>query len=344
MIKVGIIGATGLTGEILLKILINHPKVKLSYLASEHAADVEFSSVCPNLKGLVQQRCKQADIKRIATSSDIIFLAKPEKTSMFYAPELFQLNKKIIDFSADFRLREPTLYEKWYKQTHTCPELLEHVTYGLTELNKDKIKDSTFIANPGCYPTAAILALAPLLIEDIIDPDKIKINSLSGLSGAGRTHKKEPDNLFVSCYGDVRAYKIGIHPHLPEILQELKKIANKDVKIEFIPHIIPLDRGIYTTIYANLKLNLSKNQLTSLYKDFYSGSFFIRIFEEPYEIRIKNVVNTNFCDISFYVKPEDSELVIFSTIDNLGKGAAGQAVQNMNVMFGLEETLGITYF
>ncbi|MDO8733963.1 MAG: N-acetyl-gamma-glutamyl-phosphate reductase [Elusimicrobiota bacterium] len=328
MINVAIVGAKGYAGEELIKILLKHSKVKITSLSGR--MDGKPKHICemyPYLEGKLDIFCEDIDEKKIAENADIIFTALPHMVSMEIVSKFITLGKKVIDLSADFRLKDPVVYEKWYKTKHTNSELLEKAVYGLCELYRKKIKKAKLLANPGCYPTSIILGCYPAIKEKIVKKKGIIIDSKSGYSGGGREfvkNYKEPN-----CY----AYQVGgIHRHIPEIEQELK------CQITFTAHIIPQERGMLSTIYLQLKKEISSSEIMQVYRNFYKGEPFVRIVESA---QTKNVVNTNFCDIAVNVDARTNNLIITSAIDNLVKGAAGQSVQNMNIMFGIDEKEGL---
>lgn len=341
-IHVGIIGATGHTGEVLIELLLNHPNVKITHLynsgKNSPSAQV-ISDVFPKFKNRLDLICKKPDWAEIKKDCDLVFLALPHTISMKFVPKLLSLGKKIIDLSADYRIKNVLVYEKFYQVSHQDKENLREAIYGLPELNRAKIKTASLIANPGCYPTCAILSLAPLLALNLVDTDSIIIDAKSGVSGAGK--KLEKDYLFSEIQGDFRAYKVNVHQHAPEIDQVLSTISGKKVQVTFVPHLLPIERGILETIYlkklpgAKLKIR----SLVELYKKFYKGEPFMRIKPEGVFPRIKDVAKTNFCDIG--IKDFGQNIIIIGVIDNLLKGASAQAVQNMNIMYKLPEASGL---
>ncbi len=344
MINVGIVGATGYAGEELIDILLRHPDVKIANLSAKIDKPQNISEIFPKLKGRIALVCTQPDIKEIIRKCDLIFLALPHSVSMEMAPELLSAGKKVIDLSADYRLKDTKIYEQFYKTKHKDKDNLSKAVYGLPELYRAKIKVTQFIANPGCYPTAAILALAPLVAFNLIDSGSIIIDAKSGVTGAG---KKVAENfLFSEVNEDFKAYKVDTHQHAPEINQELSKLASQKINATFVPHLLPLSRGILETVYVKRKKipasvrgryasgGKSKN-LINLYKKFYKKEPFVRVREEGDFPKIKDVVHTNFCDIG--VKDSGDTIIIIAAIDNLLKGASGQAVQNMNIMYKFPE-------
>ena len=340
MINVGIIGVTGYVGEELIDVLLNHPQARIVNLSIRKDAPMHISKIHPKFKDRLDLVCNLPDIKEIASKCDVVFLALPHTVSMGIAPKLLQAGKKVIDLSADYRLRDTKIYEKFYNARHTDKTHIQDAVYGLPELNRLKIKSAALIANPGCYPTVSILALAPLVALGLVDPDSIVIDAKSGVTGAGR--KVSEGLLFSEINEDFKAYKVNSHPHAPEIDQELSGLAGKKLKVIFVPHLLPLSRGILATIYAQKSHKVTKSQshkLTDLYKKFYKKEPFVRIKEEGNYPRLKDVAGTNFCDIA--IKEEAGKVIIVAAIDNLLKGASGQAVQNMNIMYKFPETSGL---
>ncbi|MDR1695792.1 MAG: N-acetyl-gamma-glutamyl-phosphate reductase [Endomicrobium sp.] len=339
MIRAGIVGITGYTGEELLKILSKHPQVKISGLYGRVTSETrDLKDIYPGFSGL-NLKIEPLDAQKIAATCDVVFLALPHAVAFEVVPHLLNAKVKVIDLSADFRLTRPDVYEKWYKVNHTAKEFIEKSVYGLSELNSDRIKNASLIANPGCYPTTIILGCAPAVKNDIADLNGIIIDSKSGISGAGRKSTKE---YYEKEHPNFRAYKIaGGHRHIPEIEQELSILSRRDVTISFTPHIMPVERGMLSTIYVNLKKKISTAEIIETYKDFYKGKAFVKILDEGVLPGIKDAVNTNYCEIGMKADARTNRLVIVSVIDNLIKGASGQAVQNMNIMFGLEETEGL---
>lgn len=337
MIKASIIGASGYSGAELVKILLRHKEVKIEKLFANASAGKQIDAIYPWFDKRIDATLEtySADAAR---ASDVVFIALPSGEAMNMVPELFERGKKIIDLGGDFRLQESSLYEKFYRHDHTAKNLLPQAVYGLPEWNHDKIKSAKLVANPGCYPTSAILPLAPVLKEGLIDEHGIAISSLSGVSGAGRSSNVELS--FTEINESVKAYKVGVHQHTPEINSTLKAITGKNISVTFVPHLLPITRGIYTSIYAPLKKNVTAQEISSAFKQYYSATPFVR-YSDSAVPEIKNVNDTNYIDIGFHVYPENNQLILFSAIDNLIKGAAGQAVQNMNIMFGYDESEGL---
>lgn len=334
-IKAGIFGISGSAGHKLVEILVSHPYVEITsgYVAPDEE-NQDIGEIIPKVKNVIGIECKnEIDWKEVEKNCDVVFLALPHSVSMKYVPQLMKLNKKVIDLSADFRFKNLPLYEKWYKK-HECPEFVEKAVYGLPELYREEIINASLIGNPGCYPTSIILGTFPLIKEGLIEANIIA-NSVSGVTGAGR--KPSENNIFINCNENIKAYKIGQHRHQPEIEEILKEAGNGNYKVLFVPHLAPYDQGILSTIYLKAKKEIKEDEIVSLYNEFYKNEPFVRIMEYGVSPSVKNVRDTNFCDIGF--KITDDFIVVMSAIDNLVKGASGQAIQNMNIIYGLEETL-----
>jgi len=338
MLKIGIYGASGYTGQELLKILIRHTEADVVALTSRKFKGIPISDIYPVFKDLTNKKYIDASPKDVASLCDVVFLAVPHGEAMEVAPLFLKEGKKVIDLSADYRLRDVEIYEKWYKK-HTSPELIPRAVYGLPELYRKDIIGANLIANPGCYPTGAILGLAPVLKEKCIDISSIIIDSKSGMSGAGR--ELSIGSLFCEVNEGFKAYKICAHRHIPEIEQELGLLAGIDITVSFVPHLIPANRGILSTIYATLQKDVSASDLVDLYKKFYKDEIFVRIYDEGTYPNISSVRGSNYCDIGLALDGRTGRVVIIAAIDNLIKGAAGQAVQNMNLMCGLPEDMGL---
>lgn len=336
MYKVGIIGATGYTGQVLVSLLLNHPDVEITVLTSNTHAKKRFSDIFPSFLGLCDKRLipTQENLRGIC---DVYFLCLPHGSSMEKAKELYDGKCLIVDLSADFRFEDVKLYEAYYT-AHKAPELIEYSVYGLPEIYRGKIKGKKLISNPGCYVTSALLALYPILKTKKIE-GCIFIDSKSGVSGAGRELKM--GSLFCEVSEGLRAYNVGTHRHEPEIQKEVKKI--QDVKITFVPHLVPTNRGILTTIYGRIKGGISTSELIDIYEKEYASEFFIKVLGENMIPDTRFVRFSNFCHIGLHAF-EDGRFVVISAIDNLIKGASGQAVQNMNIALGLEEKKGLTSF
>jgi N-acetyl-gamma-glutamyl-phosphate reductase len=340
MIKAGIIGATGYAGQQLVSLLINHPEAEIRFVSSNSYAGQLFSDIYPQFyKILDMPLLSTEEAKEAMDTVDVVFTALPSGLVFELADVALEKGTKLIDFSADFRLDDADVYEEWYKTEHTARHLIEKQVYGLPELWRDKIKGTDLIANPGCYTTASILAVSALLREEgLIDPDHIIIDAKSGITGSGR--KKDYSLLYAEAGESVKAYGIAHHRHTPEIEQELTKVAGRDIQVQFTPHLMPMKRGILATIYVDLKKDVTEDELYAVYEKYYGNEKFVRIRRGMCETRF--VVGTNYCDISVRVDSRTHRAIITSCIDNMIKGAAGQAVQNMNVVFGLDEGEGLS--
>jgi len=336
--KIGIIGATGYTGEELLRLLLRHPEVEVAALTSQKYAGLPIDQVFPSLMKHIQLKCEELSVERISQKVDFVFTAVPHKTAMETVPLFYRLGKKVVDLSADFRLKDPAVYERWY-QKHTATDLLPESVYGLPELHRERIRNAKIVGNPGCYPTGALIGLIPLVKKDLISLDGIVVDSKSGVSGAGRDVVL--DSLFCEVNEGVKAYKIFAHRHTPEIEQELSQLVQREIKVTFVPHLIPMDRGILSTLYVRLTKKLKTEELLNAFQDFYRGEPFIRICPKGKLPNTKDVRGSNFCDIGGMVSEFDGRAVIVTAIDNLVKGASGEAVQNMNIMLGYPETMGL---
>ncbi|MCD6256632.1 N-acetyl-gamma-glutamyl-phosphate reductase [Candidatus Aerophobetes bacterium] len=329
--KISVIGATGYAGAELVRLLIQHPEVEIDKLTSESFAGKRFSEVYPAIKCDIV--CESLDIEKITSS--LVFTALPHGKSAQVVGKLLDRGMKVIDFSADFRLNNAKVYSSWYGVTHPREDLLSAAVYGLPELYRDKIRKARLVANPGCYPTSVILALAPLLKEKLIDKKDIVVDSKSGVSGAGRNPTLKTH--FPEVNENINAYQVTGHRHLPEMEQELSKIAEDKVTLTFIPHLIPVNRGIFSTCYANLTEKLTTEDLLDIYADFYKKEPFVEILPSGIFPSTKEVVWSNRCRIGLNVDKRSNKVVVLSAIDNLGKGASGQAIQNMNLICGFDE-------
>lgn len=339
MIKAAILGATGYAGIELVRLLTNHPEVSIEILGSQSFAGKKISEVYQNLERVLDKECSEVDIEEVA-KCDVAFTALPHGASKTVIPALIEAGIKVIDLSGDFRYDDVKVYEKWYGEEHSSPELLEESVYGLLELHRDKVKNARLIGNPGCYTTCSILGAAPLVASGIADFKNIIIDAKSGVTGAGRTTALPYQ--FCECTENTKAYKIATHRHTSEIEQELSKIAGEEIMVSFTPHLIPQKRGILSTIYINLKKPITTKEAVKIYKEYYKDEFFVRVKPEGSLPETKFVAGSNFVDIGVVVDERLQRAVVVSSVDNIVKGAAGQAVQNMNVMFGLDETLGLT--
>ncbi len=339
MIKVGVVGATGYAGAELVRILSGHPEAEITVLTSRQYAGVPFAKVYPAMTGVILHSCEEFDAASVCDRSDVVFTALPHKLPMEIVPDLIRRGKKVIDLSADYRFSDARLYESAY-QPHLSPELLSKTVYGLSEVYADAIGSAQLVGNPGCYPTSTLLPLVPLLENRLVESAGIIVDSKSGVSGAGRSpslavHFSEVNESF-------KAYKVAVHRHEPEIESILSKTAGTAVDITFVPHLVPMTRGMATTIYAGLPEGVAEKDIAACLCDYYAGRKFIRIDCDGRPPDTRNVRGTNCCDIGFVQDPHNRRLILMSVIDNLVKGAAGQAVQNMNLMMGIDETAGLS--
>jgi N-acetyl-gamma-glutamyl-phosphate reductase len=339
MLNVAIVGASGYTGLELIRILHCHPEVAVTCLTSEQSAGKRISEVFPTLRTRCDVVLENLEPVRVAEKADIIFTALPHKAAMEVVPTFLKLGKKVIDLSADYRLTDPAVYGEWY-ESHLNPANLKKAVYGLPEIRRAKIKGAKLVANPGCYPTSIILALAPLLKKGLIDLTSIIADSASGVTGAGRAAKV--DSLYCEVNEGYKAYGVGgVHRHTPEIEQELSLLAGSSLKVTFSPHLVPMDRGILSTIYATPKKKLTTEAIGTLYREFYDGEPFVRVLTKGNLPSTAFVRGSNFCDIAPLVDERTGRIILVSAIDNLVKGASGQAVQNMNLVCGFPETMGL---
>jgi len=340
MIKVGIIGAGGYAGETLTAILLRHPEVEIAWLISEEAhKGKKITELYPHFLKELDLTCQTlAELESNLSQVDLVFLALPHGIALNYVPKILEAGKRVIDLGADYRFQKHEVFKKWYGVEHNHPEYLKEAVFGLPELYREKIKKARLIGNPGCYPTAAILGAAPLLMNNLVDLDSLIIDAKTGISGAGRGTSLKTH--FCERHEGIEAYSVTNHRHMGEIEYQLSKVAGQELKVTFVPHLAPMNRGILATIYARLKKPVTSNQLTEIYKNSYKGEPFVRVFENKLP-NTKYVSGTNYCDIGIEVNEVTGKVIVLSAIDNLIKGAAGQAVQNMNIMHGFEETMGL---
>ncbi len=341
MIKAGIIGSTGYAGNELVRILLGHKDVEIVWFGSRSYIDQKYADVYRNMFQLVDNVCMDDNMEELADAVDVIFTATPQGLCASLVNDDILNKVKIIDLSADFRLKDVNVYEEWYKIIHKAPKYIDEAVYGLCEINRDKINENTrIIANPGCYTTTSILTLYPMVKEGIIDPDSIIIDAKSGTSGAGRGAKVP--NLFCEVNESMKAYGVGTHRHTPEIEEQLGYACGRnDIKLIFTPHLVPMNRGILVTSYANLKKCVTYDEVKAIYDKYYGNEFFIRVLEKDVCPETRWVEGSNFVDIGFKIEPRTNRLIMMGALDNLVKGAAGQAVQNMNLLFGLPENEGL---
>lgn len=338
-IKAAIVGVTGYVGQELFRILSVHPNVEISHITSVSYKGKKLSEIYENFMKISELKCSDADIEKIADEADVIFIALPHGLASKQINQSILDKCKVIDLGADFRLKDKEVYEKWYEVEHESTDLLEKAVYGLCELHRDEIKKASLVANPGCYTTCSILSLAPLLKEGLIDADSIIIDAKSGVTGAGRALNL--GTAYCEVNESTKAYKIASHRHTPEIEQELSLAAGKDITLSFTPHLIPMNRGILATIYAKLKQNVTYAQVKAVYEKHYSNEYFIRLKNEDVFPETKWVKGSNFVDIGFKIDRRTNNIIVIGAIDNLIKGAAGQAVQNMNILFDLDENTAL---
>lgn len=338
MVKVGVYGASGYTGQELLRLLLRHPQVEISAITSRQYKGLPLSQVSPGFQGLTSLTFTDQVPEEMVSHCDVVFLALPHSVAMQAAPLFYAAGKKVIDLSADFRLRDVRTYEKWYGK-HNAAELLSKAVYGLPELNRSAIAGCVLVANPGCYPTSVILGLAPLLKGHFIDPASIIVDAKSGVSGAGR--EPQAANIFCEVAEAFNAYNVGRHRHTPEMEQELSLLAGEDITISFTPHLLPVSRGILSTIYATRAKKASAAELLAVYQEFYGCEKFVTIYGEGLLPNISAVRGSNYCHLGLVVDDRTNRVVVVSVIDNLVKGAAGQAIQNMNILLGCPEDMGL---
>ncbi len=341
MINAGIVGGTGYTGVELIRILAHHPKVRITAVTSRSDKGVAVSELYPNLRGAVDCVFCEPDVKFLMESAcDVVFFATPNGTAMGMAPILLDAGIRVVDLSADFRLKDPEVWEKWYGEPHRCPELLEQAVYGLPETSRDQIAEGQLIACPGCYPTAVQLGFMPIIEADLVDSEHLIADVKSGLSGAGR--KAQVTALMSEVGESFKAYSASGHRHLPEICQELDRFSRHSVSLTFVPHLVPMIRGIHATLYATLR---DKDvDIQAIFEKRYATEIFVDVLPKGAHPRTGDVKGSNRCQIALHRPQNDQVIVVLSVIDNLVKGAAGQAVQCMNLSFGFDESLGLNAF
>ncbi len=339
MVSVGIVGGTGYTGAELLRLLAGHPDAQVDLITSRAEAGIRVDSLYPTLRGVCDLSFEAPDAGRLA-ECDLVYFATPHGVAMELMPELIKRSTRVVDLSADFRIQDIDVWETWYGQAHTCPELVAQAVYGLPEVNRQSIRDAQLVAAAGCYPTAIQLGFLPLLVNDLVDPGSLIANAASGVSGAGRQAKV--DNLLAELSDNFKAYGVAGHRHLPEIEQGLSNAAKQAVALTFVPHLLPVIRGIHATLYAQIKVEgVDEKALQSLYEQFYDDEPFVDILPLGHLPQTRNVKGSNLCRIAVTRPQQRNVVVICSAIDNLVKGASGQAIQCMNIMLGLNETAGL---
>ena len=339
MIKAGIIGATGYAGAELVRLLLGHKEVEIKWYGSRSYVDQAYASVYQNMFQLVDEKCLDDNMEAMADQVDVIFTATPQGLCASLVNENILNKVKIINLSADFRIKDVNVYEKWYGIEHKAPQYIEEAVYGLCEVNREKIKQARIIANPGCYPTCSFLSIYPCVKEGLIDPNTIIIDAKSGTSGAGRGAKV--DNLFCEVNENIKAYGVAGHRHTPEIEEQLSYAAGEPVLINFTPHLVPMQRGILVTAYASLKQDVTYEEVQAVYDKYYDKEYFVRVLNKDVCPQTRWVEGSNFVDVNFKIDPRTKRIIMMGAMDNLVKGAAGQAVQNMNLLFGLDEKTGL---
>lgn len=339
MIKVGIIGSTGYAGQELVRLLLQRDDVLIKWYGSKSYIDQEYSKVFQNMFQLVDDTCMDDNMVELAKEVDVIFTATPQGFLGSQLNEEILSQTKVIDLSADYRISDVSIYEDWYGIKHQSPQYIEEAVYGLCELYREQIKDARLIANPGCYPTCSTLAIYPFLKEGIIDPNSIIIDAKSGTSGAGRGAKVP--NLYCEVNESIKAYGVTNHRHTPEIEEQLSLSAGEEIKINFTPHLVPMSRGILITAYGNMMAPITYEEAHKVYKKYYDNEFFVRVLDEGICPETRWVKGSNYVDLNIQIDPRTNRLIMMGAMDNLVKGAAGQAIQNMNIMFGIEENKGL---
>ena len=339
MIKVGIIGSTGYAGQEIVRLLMGHKDAEIVWYGSRSYIDKKYYEVFGNMFQIVDAKCMDDNMEELAQKADVIFTATPQGLCASLVNESILEKTKIIDLSADFRIKDVNVYEKWYGIEHKSPQFIEEAVYGLCEINREKIKGARLIANPGCYTTCSILSFYPLMKEGLIDPKSVIIDAKSGTSGAGRGAKV--NNLFCEVNENIKAYGVLTHRHTPEIEEQLGYAAGEDVTIIFTPHLVPMNRGILVTGYANLTKDVSYDEVRAAYDKYYAKERFVRVLDKDVCPETRWVEGSNYVDVNFKLDPRTNRVVVMGALDNIVKGAAGQAIQNMNLAFGLPETEGL---
>ena len=339
MLKVGIIGATGYAGAELVRLLVSHKDVEIVWFGSRSYIDQKYADVYRNMFRIVDARCMDDNMAELAEEADVIFTATPQGFCASVISEEILSRTKIVDLSADFRIKDVDVYEKWYGIEHKSPQFIQEAVYGLCEINREDVRTARLVANPGCYTTCSILTAYPLAKEGIIDMSTLIVDAKSGTSGAGRGAKTP--NLFCEVNENMKAYGVASHRHTPEIEEQLGYAAGEEVRINFTPHLVPMNRGILATEYATLKKKVTEDQVRDIYEKYYGSEYFIRVLDPGVCPETKWVEGSNFVDINFKIDQRTNRIIMMGAIDNLVKGAAGQAVQNMNLMFGLPENEGL---
>ena len=339
MIKAGIIGSTGYAGGELARLLLQRDDIEIKWYGSRSYIDQKYASIYQNMFRIVDDACMDDNMKELAEQVDVVFTATPQGLCASLMDEDVLSKVKVIDLSADFRIKDVSVYEKWYKLTHASPQFIGEAVYGLPEINREKVKKARLIANPGCFPTCSFLSTYPLVKEGLIDPNTLIIDAKSGTSGAGRGSKV--DSLYCEVNENIKAYGVASHRHTPEIEEQLSYAAGKPVTISFTPHLVPMNRGILVTAYASLTQEVSCEEAKAVYDKYYGDEYFVRVLEKDVVPQTRWVEGSNFADVNFKIDTRTNRVVMMGAIDNMVKGAAGQAIQNMNLMFGLPENTGL---
>lgn len=341
MVKVGIIGATGYAGGELVRMLQGHKDAEIVWYGSRSYIDKKYDEVYRNMFQIVDAVCMDENMQELSDKADVIFTATPQGFCASLLKEEILSKTKVIDLSADFRIKNIPTYEEWYGIKHQSPQFIEEAVYGLCEVNREKIKKARLIANPGCYPTCSVLSVYPLAKEGLIDMNTLIIDAKSGTSGAGRGAKTA--NLYCEVNENIKAYGVAVHRHTPEIEEQLGYASGDEVTINFTPHLVPMNRGILVTAYASLKKNVTYEEVQAIYRTYYENEKFVRVLEQDLCPETKWVEGSNYVDVNFKIDNRTNRIIMMGAMDNLVKGAAGQAVQNMNLMFGLKETEGLEF-
>lgn len=339
MIKVGIVGATGYAGGELARLLLQREDIEIRWFGSKSYVDQAYTSLYQNMYQMVDAVCKSDDMEQIAEEVDVIFTATPQGLCASLLDEEILSKVKVIDLSADFRIKDVAVYEEWYKLRHGAPKFIKEAVYGLPEINREKIREARLIANPGCYPTCSFLTVYPLVKEGLIDPSTLIIDAKSGTSGAGRGAKVA--NLYCEVNESIKAYGVAGHRHTPEIEEQLSLAAGEPVTISFTPHLVPMDRGILITAYASLAKAVSYEEVKAVYDRYYEKERFVRVLQKDVCPETRWVKGSNFVDVNVKLDPRTGRIIMMGAMDNMVKGAAGQAIQNMNLLFGLPEDKGL---
>lgn len=339
MIKVGIIGSTGYAGQELVRLLLQHKEAEIVWYGSRSYIDKQYSEVFGNMFEIADAKCMDDNMEELSKRADVIFTATPQGLCASLVNEEILSNTKIIDLSADFRIKDVSTYEQWYGIEHKSPQFIKEAVYGLCEINRDKIKGARLIANPGCYPTCTTLSIYPLAKEGIIDVNTLIVDAKSGTSGAGRSAKVA--NLYCEVNENIKAYGVATHRHTPEIEEQIGYAAGEKVTLNFTPHLVPMNRGILVTAYASLKKDVSYEDVKAVYDKYYKNEYFVRVLEKDVCPETRFVEGSNFVDVNFKIDKRTNRIIMMGAMDNLVKGAAGQAVQNMNLLFGLDEAEGL---